>query len=113
LTCIPEETNASLHLLHHGRQRSRDLPQIYILTPQTLTRYQGKFLTRGDKVVTLEGREFTERMVLLEFPDSALATAWYNDADYQSLPAFRRASSKGAMWLQESRDNPTNPDPLV
>ena len=83
------------------------------LTPATLARYQGKFLTRGDPVSTLEGREFAERMVILEFPDRATAAAWYADADYQPASAFRRAASKGAMWLQEGTANTANPDPKV
>jgi uncharacterized protein (DUF1330 family) len=83
------------------------------LTPPTLARYGGRFLTRGDEVTTAEGPAFTERMVILEFPNRAKAMEWYNDADYQSASAFRRASSKGRMILQEGRDNSTNPDPKV
>ena len=41
------------------------------LTPPTVARHGGKFLTRGDLVTTHEGDPFTERMVLLEFPDRA------------------------------------------
>ena len=52
------------------------------LTPPTVARHGGKFLTRGDLVTTHEGDPFTERMVLLDFPDRAAALAWYNDPDY-------------------------------
>ncbi|MFB9224308.1 DUF1330 domain-containing protein [Paracoccus cavernae] len=84
------------------------------LTPETVARYQGRFLTRGDEVLTVEGGpEFTERMVILEFPDRATALAWHGDADYQSASAFRRASSKGRMILQEGRDETAAPDPKV
>jgi uncharacterized protein (DUF1330 family) len=84
------------------------------LTPATVARYGGKFLTRGDDVTTVEGGpDFDERMVILEFPDRATALAWYNDADYQTACAFRRASSKGRMILQEGRGNTLNPDPKV
>lgn len=83
------------------------------LTPQTLIRYGGRFLTRGDEVTTAEGEPFTERMVILEFPDRERAEAWYNDADYQTASEFRRASSKGRMIIQEGRDNDKNPDPKV
>ncbi|GLI92728.1 DUF1330 domain-containing protein [Methylocystis echinoides] len=83
------------------------------LTPATVARYGGKFLTRGDAVATVEGPAFTERMVILEFPDRATAMAWYADADYQSACLFRRAASTGRMILQEGRDNTTNPDPKV
>ena len=83
------------------------------LTPATLTRYGGKFLTRGDPIKTCEGEEFTERMVILEFPDKASAEAWHNDADYQSASKFRRASSTGRMILQEGRAEQATPDALV
>ncbi|AGT07322.1 DUF1330 domain-containing protein [Paracoccus aminophilus] len=84
------------------------------LTPATLARYGGQFLTRGDEVLTVEGGpDFTERMVILEFPDKAAALAWHADADYQSASAFRRAASKGRMILQEGRANTADPDPKV
>lgn len=84
------------------------------LTPATLARHGGRFLTRGDPVETVEGGPaFAERMVILEFPDRQTALAWYNDADYQSASEFRRLASKGRMILQEGRDNTSDPDPKV
>lgn len=83
------------------------------LTPATLARYGGKFLTRGDTVTTVEGPAFSERLVLIEFPDRETALAWYNDADYQSAAVFRRLASTGRMILQAGRDNTQNPDPMV
>ena len=84
------------------------------LTPATLERHGGRFLTRGDAVETVEGGPvFDERMVILEFPDRETALAWYHDADYQSASAFRRLASTGRMILQSGRDNSVNPDPKV
>lgn len=83
------------------------------LTPATVARYSGKFLTRGDAVQTIEGPVFSERLVLIEFPDRDAALSWYNDADYQSAAEFRRLASKGRMILQVGRDNTTDPDPKV
>jgi uncharacterized protein (DUF1330 family) len=83
------------------------------LTPATLARHGGRFLTRGDAVQTVEGPAFTERLVLIEFPDQEKALAWYHDADYQSAAAFRRLASTGRMILQSGRDNTANPDPKV
>lgn len=92
-------------------------PEIYrkytALTPATLARHGGRFLTRGDAVQTVEGPAFAERMVILEFPDSAAAMAWYNDADYQSASEFRRLASKGRMCLQQGCDDSAAPDPKV
>src|SRR5262249_50836320 len=83
------------------------------LTPTTLARYGGRFLTRGDAVQTIEGPVFTERLVLIEFPDRDMALSWYNDADYQSAAEFRRLASSGRMILQAGRDNTKDPDPRV
>lgn len=84
------------------------------LTPATVARYGGRFLTRGDAVETVEGGPvFAERMVILEFPDKKQALAWYHDADYQSAAEFRRQASLGRMLLQAGRDNTQDPDPKV
>ena len=83
------------------------------LTPATLARYGGRFLTRGDAVQTVEGLAFTERLVLIEFADQDAALSWYNDADYQSAAEFRRLASTGRMILQAGRDNTADPDPKV
>lgn len=83
------------------------------LTPATLTRYGGKFLSRGEPIQSLEGPAFTERQVILEFPDTAAAQAWYHDADYQSASAFRRMASTGQMYLQAGSNDSAAPDPKV
>ncbi len=83
------------------------------LTPVTVARHGGRFLTRGDEVTTHEGEVFTERMVIIEFPDRAAAQAWYNDPDYQAASEFRRAASLGRMILQEGRAETGAPDPKV
>lgn len=83
-------------------------------TPETLKKYGGRFLTRGDEATASEGQAFTERMVILEFPDRATAEAWYNDPEYQRLSEFRRAASTNCrMILQEGRPDQTAPDPRV
>ena len=83
------------------------------LTPATLARHGGKFLTRGDTVLTIEGTAFTERLVIIKFPDQEAALAWYNGEDYQSAAEFRRLASTGRMILQTGRDNTKDPDPKV
>jgi uncharacterized protein (DUF1330 family) len=46
------------------------------LTPPTVKRHDGRFLTRGDEVFTTKGETFTERLVILEFPSKADVDAW-------------------------------------
>jgi len=83
------------------------------LTPPIVARHGGRFLTRGDEVTTSEGETFTDRMVIIEFPDRAAAEAWYSDPDYQEASKFRRAASVGRMILQEGRGETGAPDPKI
>ena len=92
-------------------------PETYLkytaLTPAIVARHGGRFLTRGDEVTTSEGEVFTDRMVIIEFPDRAAAEAWYADPEYQSASKFRRAASVGGMVLQEGRADTSTPDPKI
>lgn len=84
------------------------------VTPAIVKRHGGRFLTRGDPVTTAEGAPFTERLVIIEFPDRAHAEAWYDDPDYQAACAFRRAAAHNSrLIIQEARPNTEDPDPLV
>lgn len=83
------------------------------LTPPTVKRHGGRFLTRGDEVFTIEGETFTERMVILEFPSKADVDAWMKDPDYVAAAKFRHASSVARILVQEGRPNTENPDPKV
>ena len=81
-------------------------------TPETVRRHGGKFLTRGEPVTTVEGRAYSGRMVLLEFPSSAHVEAWMADPDYQQAMSFRHAASTMHMLLlQEGGQNSEDPDP--
>jgi uncharacterized protein (DUF1330 family) len=83
------------------------------LSPSTVSRHGGRFLTRGDQVTTLEGEPFTERMVILEFPSEEAVEAWLTDPEYIAAAEFRRAASVSRMLSQTGRDNTENPDPRV
>lgn len=83
------------------------------VTPPIVARYGSRFLTRSDEVTTHEGETFTERMVLIEFPNRTAAEAWYNDPDYQKASDFRRTASTGRMILQKGRADTKAPDPNV
>ncbi|PLC54003.1 hypothetical protein CR155_11325 [Pollutimonas nitritireducens] len=92
-------------------------PQTYLqyteLTPPLVARHGGKFLTRGDKVDTYEGDTFTERMVLLEFPDRDKVYAWLKDPEYVAASEFRKAASVCRILIQEGASNTGDPDPKV
>jgi uncharacterized protein (DUF1330 family) len=83
-------------------------------TPPTVKKYKGKFLTRGETVTTLEGKTYTDRMVILEFPSKSHVEDWIIDPDYQEAIVFRHASSTMRMLLvQEGGENTEDPDPKL
>jgi len=82
-------------------------------TPPTVKRHGGRFLTRGEPVVTLEGEPFTQRMVIMEFPSRKHIEEWLADPEYQALAQHRSAASTGRIIIQEGGPNQMDPDPLV
>jgi uncharacterized protein (DUF1330 family) len=59
------------------------------LTPAILAHYQGRFIARGGKSVTLEGPEETRRLALVEFPTLELAQTFFASPEYQAAKALR------------------------
>jgi uncharacterized protein (DUF1330 family) len=83
-------------------------------TPPMVKKYGGKFLTRGEPVTTVEGEEYKDRMVILEFPSKAHAQAWFADPDYQVAMAFRHAASTMRLLVvQEGGANTEDPNPKL
>jgi uncharacterized protein (DUF1330 family) len=84
------------------------------LTPPTVKKYGGRFLTRGEEVTTMEGEPYTGRMVILEFPSKTHVEDWIADPDYQAAIEFRHASSTmGRLLVQEGGVNTEDPDPKI
>ena len=82
------------------------------LTPPTVKKYGGKFLTRGEPVKTVEGNAYKGRMVILEFPSAERVESWMADPDYQQAMVFRHAASTmHALLMQEGSDYQGDPDP--
>jgi len=93
-------------------------PQVYKKytdkTPPIVKKYGGKFLTRGEPVECVEGQHYDGRLVILEFPSTENAQAWFSDSDYQEVVSFRHdASTMNYLLLQESSGNTENPDPKL
>jgi uncharacterized protein (DUF1330 family) len=83
-------------------------------TPPTVKKYGGRFLTRGEPVITVEGEEYKDRMVILEFPSGAHAEDWFADPAYREAMAFRHAASTMRMLVvQEGGVNTEDPNPNV
>jgi uncharacterized protein (DUF1330 family) len=80
-------------------------------TPSTVKKYGGKFLTRGEPVTTVEGEEYKDRMVILQFPSMAQVQAWFADPAYQEAMAFRHAASNAAARRAGGRGEHRRPEP--
>ena len=66
-----------------------------------VTKYGGKFLVRGGKVVTKEGGWKPQRMIALEFPSMEQAQKWYRSSEYAPLITLRQRASRGRLVLVE------------
>jgi len=94
-----------------------DDPETYrkytALTPAIVAKYGGRFVVRGGDVETLEGDAFTDRMVVLEYPDMESARAMYNSPEYREAMQFRHAASEARFLLVETVAEGAAPDDQV
>ena len=63
------------------------------LVPGILEKYGGKPLSRGGKFKIMEGPEYFNRFIVIEFPSMEDAIACFESDEYQSAAAFRRDGS--------------------
>lgn len=66
-------------------------------------KYGAKFLVRGGRTETLEGR-FRTRTVVLEFKDYETALACYHSPEYTAARALRDKASLGDLIVAEGYD---------
>ncbi len=64
----------------------------------TLAPYGGRFLVHGSSVEALEG-PFSGSVVVVAFPDSAQAGAWYASPAYQTILPLRTRNARGWVVL--------------
>ena len=69
--------------------------------PATITQYGGRFLVRGGPSEALEGDWPALRRVIIEFPSTEAARAWWDSPEYAKPKAMRRAASRGRLILLE------------
>ena len=53
----------------------------------------GRFVVRGGEHQVLEGEWDTRRIVVIEFPDTDAARAWWNSDEYEAIKELRRGAS--------------------
>jgi uncharacterized protein (DUF1330 family) len=67
--------------------------------PATLEPFDGRFIARGGATETLEGDWQPKRLVIIEFPDRAAATAWWSSQVYAAPKALRQQSARTQMLI--------------
>jgi|SRR6187397_2613684 uncharacterized protein (DUF1330 family) len=73
--------------------------------PDILKTFNAKVLTRGSLYETLEGPDYFQRYVVLEFDCMADARACFNSPEYQAAAAFRRSGAgEVQLTIAESGD---------
>jgi uncharacterized protein (DUF1330 family) len=71
------------------------------LVPATIEKYGGRFLVRGGAIESLEGQNVPKRVVVLEFPTSRQAKAWWDSPEYAPLRELRKSASRGDLFFVE------------
>jgi uncharacterized protein (DUF1330 family) len=71
------------------------------MSPISIGRFGGRFMSRGGKVEVLEGTWEPKRLVLLEFPSVEAARRWHASEDYAPAKALRQATSTGDLVVIE------------
>lgn len=65
-----------------------------------IVKHGGRFLARGGKFVTLEGKEYA-RNVVIEFASLEQALTCYNSPEYQEARTFRQGATEGVIGIVE------------
>lgn len=66
----------------------------------TLDPFSGRFLVHGGRIEVIEG-EWPGDVVIIEFPDMAMARSWYDSSAYQELIPLRTRHLRGEVLLVE------------
>ena len=71
------------------------------VSPDLIKKFGGRFIARGGEMVTLEGPEETQRVVLIEFPSLERVKAFYNSAGYQEAKKLRQGAASAQFIVIE------------
>lgn len=74
------------------------------LSGEAVAEFGGRFLARGGAADLLEGVGAPARVVVLEFPSTKAAQAWYHSELYQRAAAIRQAHADSRFLLVDGLD---------
>ncbi len=69
---------------------------------EIITRYGGRYVSRGARSATLEG-DSPKRIVVVEFDSIESAQRWYTSDEYQAAKRLREKAAKGRLYVVETR----------
>jgi len=72
-----------------------------VLAGPAVAQYGGKYLVRGGARTVLEGKFGGNRLVVLEFPSSEMASTFYNSPEYLAAREKRIGAADFDMVLAE------------
>ena len=70
-------------------------------TAASIAQYGGRYIIRGGKHETLEGKWHPTRLVVLEFPSVEAAKRWYTSEEYGKVKPIRLRHAVTDMVLVE------------
>jgi uncharacterized protein (DUF1330 family) len=82
----------------HDREKMSEYQKF---TPSTIAAFDGRFIIRGGKTMSLEGDWQPERIVVIEFPNAEKAHAWWNSEIYAGPKQMRQEAATTKMILVE------------
>jgi len=69
------------------------------LSPAIIAKFDGKFLARGGRTVSLEGPQQNARVVVLEFPSVEHAERFYESDEYQQAKSLRLKAASARFFI--------------
>lgn len=70
-------------------------------TPESVTKYGGRFVVRGGHAETLEGDWVPKRIVVVEFESMEQAKRWWSSPEYTPVKALRHRTASSRMIVVE------------
>jgi len=74
------------------------------VVPGVIEKFEGKYVSRAGKTVTLEGSDETRRIIIIEFPTLERAKDFYNSTEYQEAKKLRKDAAIGEMIVVEGTE---------
>lgn len=69
----------------------------------TLAPFAGRFIIHGGQPDVREG-DLRDTLIVIEFPDTAAAAAWYESPAYQAILPLRTANAQGVVFVVDGVD---------